>query len=411
MAKRLTAIAVENARPKADRYELADGSTGLRLCVQPSGKKSWIVRYRRPPPDRRTAKVTHDQLVSLAEARKWAAAALAELAAGRDPGVSKARLAAAEQKAAAEAAADTIDRWAKLFLERYSRKHTRPATQKQAEHVYHSIMLPVWTGRSVHTITRRDFRELIEAVAEDRPVMANRALAHVRKLFAWLVEQDVIAASPCAGVKPPSQENARDRVLSDDEVRRLWEACDAVGGRGGASVKLLVLTGQRLGEVVGMRRSEIVGDTWSLPPSRTKNKRRHDVPLSTQAMALVDEQPVIAGDEDCVFTSGSSRRLGNMSHTKAAIDAHMKPDAPWVLHDLRRVAASGMARLGITLPVIEKVLNHVSGSFRGVVGIYQRHSFEAEKCAALQRWADHVDAIVRGEPTGQVVKGRFGRGA
>src|SRR5262249_38035096 len=208
MAKRLTAIAVANARAKADRYEVVDGSSGLRLVVQPSGKRSWIVRYRRPPPDKRTAKVTHEHFVPLAEARKWAAATLAEVAQGRDPGVLQKQARTAEQKAAVERDADTIDHWAKLFFERYARKRHRPTTLKQCELVFRSIVLPAWSGRIVHAITRRDFRELVEAIAEDRPIMANRAHAHVRRFFGWLVEQDVLLASPCAGVKPPAKEHA-----------------------------------------------------------------------------------------------------------------------------------------------------------------------------------------------------------
>src|SRR5262245_49039167 len=222
MAKRLTTLAVENARAKANRYEVVDGSTGLRLVVFPSGKRSWIVRYRRPKPDKRTAKVTHEHFVPLAEARRWAATTLATLAQGRDPGTVQAEARAAEQKAAVERDAATVDHWGKLFLQRYVRKHTRPNTQGQYEHVFRNIVLPAWSGRSVHEITRRDLRQLTEAVAEDRPVMANRAHACARKFFGWLVEQDVLAASPCMGVKPPTRETARDRVLSDDEVRRLW---------------------------------------------------------------------------------------------------------------------------------------------------------------------------------------------
>jgi integrase len=403
MPKRLTAIAVENAQPRATGYEVKDASSPLRLAVRPSGAKSWILRYRRPPPDGRTAKLTHERFVPLAEARKWAASAMAELAQGRDPGVLKVAARAAQRQAATERAADTVDHWARLFLERYVRKHTRPATQKQCEHVFRNIMLPKWSGRVIHDVARKDVRELLEAVAEDRPVMANRAHAHARRFFSWLCEQDVIAASPCTGVKPPAKEHARERVLTDDEIRRLWLACESVGGRTGTCVKLLLLTGQRLGEVSGLRRSEIVGDTWSLPPDRVKNKRRHDVPLSAQVLAIIDAVPVLTGDEDFVFTSGDSRRLGNMSHAKAAIDAHMQPSAPWVLHDLRRTVASGMAKLGTRLPVIEKCLNHSSGSFRGIAGVYQRHDFAAEKRDALQRWADHIDAIMRGEPAGKVV--------
>src|SRR5262249_45251687 len=142
MAKRLTTLAVENARPKAQRYEVADGSTGLRLVVFPSGAKSWIVRYRRPPPDRRTAKLTHEHFVPLAEARKWAAEASHQLAQGRDPGTAQAEAKIAEQRAAVERAADTVDHWAKLFLERYAHKHHRPSTLRQCEHVFDDIMLP-----------------------------------------------------------------------------------------------------------------------------------------------------------------------------------------------------------------------------------------------------------------------------
>src|SRR5262245_2649036 len=153
MAKRLTTLAVANTRPKAQRYEVADGSTGLRLVVFPSGKRSWIVRYRRPKPDKRTAKVTHEHFVPLATARQWAAATLATLAQGRDPGTVQAETRAAAQKAAAERDAATVDHWAKLFLERYVRKDTRPNTQGQYEHVFRNIMLPAWSGRSVHSIT------------------------------------------------------------------------------------------------------------------------------------------------------------------------------------------------------------------------------------------------------------------
>jgi integrase len=275
---------------------------------------------------------------------------------------------------------------------------------RQAVHVFDGIVLPAWRGRVIHDIKRRDVIELIEGVAVDRPVMANRAHAHLSKFFNWLMERDAIEASPVAGTKPPSAESARERILSDDEIRSLWLACGDIGGRAGPCIRLMLLTGQRSGEVVGMRRSEITGDVWTLPPERTKNKRRHEVPLGAQALAIIESMPVIAGDEDFVFTSSLTRRLGHMGHAKAALDVCMQPKTPWVIHDLRRTVASGMARLGVRLPVIEKCLNHSGGSFRGIVSVYQRHDFAAEKRDALQRWADHVDAIVRGEPAAKVVK-------
>jgi integrase len=401
MAKQLTAVSVANARPGQQRREIPDaGCRGLYLVVQPSGLKSWAVRYRY---DGRPKKLTLDRALTLAAARKAATGALHELAQGRDPAALKFEARASAEKDRAARAADTVDQWADHFIERHAKKKTRENSWRQAAHVFDNIVLPVWRGRIIHDIKRRDIIELVEGVADDRPIMANRTHAHLSKFFNWLCERDVIAASPCAGVKPPSAEQARERSLSDDEIKSLWLACDAIGGPAGPCIKLMLLTGQRHGEVVGMRRSEISGDVWVLAPERTKNKRRHEVPLCAQALAIIDALPLITGDEDFVFTSSRTRRLGNFSHAKAAIDARMKPGTAWVLHDLRRTVASGMARLGIKLPVIEKVLNHASGSFRGIVGVYQRHDFAAEKRDALQRWADHIDAVVSGEPAGKVV--------
>jgi integrase len=398
MAK-LTTKFIENIKPANARREIPDaGCRGLYLVVQPTGRKAWAVRFRFGG---KTRKLTLDAGLTLAAARQAASAALHELERGNDPAALKFDAEAAAKKAAADRAGDTVDNLAAQFIERYAKKKTRKNSWRQAVHVFENIVLPAWRGRVIHDIARRDIRELVENVAEDRPIMANRALGHISKFFNWLCEQDIIAASPSAGVKPPAPENPRDRVLSDAEIKALWHACEGIGGAAGPAIKLMLLTAQRCGEVVGMKRSEISGYVWTLPPERTKNKVRHEVPLSAQALAIIEELPAI--DEDFVFTSSETRRLGNMSHAKAALDASMKPKQPWVLHDLRRTAASGMAALGIKLPVIEKCLNHMSGSFKGIVGVYQRHDFAAEKRHALQTWADHVERLVSGTPETKVV--------
>jgi integrase len=393
MAK-LTTKFIENVKPADVRREIPDsGCRGLYFVVQPTGRTAWAVRYRF---EGTTRKLTLDAGLRLAAARKAASDALHELERGNDPAALKFEAQAAAETAAANRKRDTVEHLAGLFIEQHAKRKTRKNSWRQTEHVFDNIVLPAWRGRIVHDIARRDIRELVENVAVDRPIMANRALGHLSKFFNWLLERDIIAASPCAGIKPPAKENARDRVLSDAEIRALWHACDGIGGAAGPAVKLMLLTGQRCGEVVGMKRSEISGDVWTLPPERTKNKQRHEVPLSAQALAIIDAIPAI--DEDFVFTSSETRRLGNMSRAKAALDAQMKPKTPWVLHDLRRTAASGMAALGIRLPVIEKCLNHKSGSFRGIVGVYQRHEYAAEKRDALQRWANHVEGLVSGKP-------------
>jgi integrase len=391
MAK-LTTKFIENAKPAADRREIPDsGCRGLYLIVQPTGRKAWAVRYRFKG---KPKKFTLDAGLSLAEARKAATTALHEVERGNDPATLKVEAKQKAEKAAADRERDTVDHLAGLFIEQHAKRKTRERSWKQTEHVFHNIVLPAWRGRTVHDIQRRDIRDLVEGVAEDRPVMANRALGHLSKFFNWLCEREVISASPCAGIKRPSEEHARERFLSDDEIKALWHACNTIGAPAGPAIKLMLLTGQRCGEVVGMKRSEISGDVWTLPKERTKNKQRHEVPLTAQALAVIDEMPVI--DEDFVFTASKTRRLGKMSRAKDALDEQMQPKEPWVLHDLRRTVASGMAALGIRLPVIEKVLNHKSGTFRGIVGVYQRHEYAAENRDALTRWADHIEGLING---------------
>jgi integrase len=403
MAK-LTTKFLENLKPASHRREIPDsGCRGLYAIIQPTGRKAWAVRYRF---EGTTRKLTLNPGLTLAAARQAATAALHELERGNDPAALKFEAEAKAHAAAADRKRDTVEHLAAQFIEKYAKRKTRKNSWRQAEHVFNNIVLPAWRGRVIHDIARRDIRELVENVAVDRPIMANRALGHISKFFNWLCEQDIIAASPSAGVKPPAPENARDRMLSDAEIKALWHACEGIGGAAGPAVKLMLLTGQRCGEVVGMRRSEISGDVWTLPPERTKNKQRHEVPLSAQALAIIEALPAI--DEDFIFTSGETRRLGNMSRARALLDASIKPKMPWVLHDLRRTVASGMAALDIKLPVIEKVLNHKSGSFRGIVGVYQRHEYAAEKRHALQRWANHVEGLVSGKPAG-VVPIRIGR--
>jgi integrase len=407
MAKKLTDIAIKNMKASATRREIPDGGCdGLYLIVQPTGRHAWAVRYRFKGKSR---KLTLDGISGLAEARKAATAALAEIKLDNDPATLKFDAKAAAEKAAAERAVDTVDHHAAQFIERYAKRQTRLNSWRMTQRIFDRFILPAWRGRVIHDIRRRDVIDLVEGVAEKTPVLANRVHAALSKFFNWLASRDVIVASPVAGVARPSKETARDRILEDDEIRALWKACQGVGGHGPACIRLMLLTGQRKGEVSGMSWSEIDGDLWVLPPERTKNGQKHSVPLSRQVMTIIESVPQIVGSGDRVFTGAGNHRLGGFSHLKNQIDAQMKVKEPWVFHDLRRTVASGMAKIGIKLPVIERCLNHKGESFAGIVGVYQRHDFAAEKRDALQRWADHVDQIVSGRPAERVVRGKFGR--
>jgi integrase len=189
----------------------------------------------------------------------------------------------------------------------------------------------------------------------------------------------------------------------DLELREVWAAADQIGGPFGALVKLLMLTGQRRDEVAKMEWSEVDMNTrlWTLPKHRSKNGEAHDIPLNDPAIAILQALPRI-GDRFVLTTDGETPS-SNYAKNKKRLDALLPPDMPaWWLHDIRRTAASGMARLGVNLPTIEKVLNHASGSFAGIVAVYQRHDFADEKRRALDAWGAQVKRIVSGK-AGSVV--------
>jgi integrase len=222
------------------------------------------------------------------------------------------------------------------------------------------------------------------------PAASNQALKQIKRLFNWAVSEDLLKTSPLIGLQKPHAEKSRDRVLTDDELRNVWKAADAAGYAFGDFVKVAILTGQRPGEVSGMRREELYGDTWILPSERVKNKKSHSVPLSRQALAIIEGAPRISNEY--VFSHGA-KPLRGYHPAKLALDKASGVSG-WTLHDLRRTCASGLAKLEISIAVIEQVLNHRGGSLAGVAGVYIRHRFEKEKRAALQQWADHVERLV-----------------
>src|SRR5262249_5687510 len=401
MTRKLTDLGLQALRPRGEYFEEVDGTSGLRLAIFPSGAKSFLTRYRRPV-TKDTAKLTHGRYpaMSLAEARVRHAEALRLLAQGTDPGEVKRRAKAAADLAEAERRGDAIEVHVKQHLERQSKTLTEN-TWKQARLALEGDVLRAWHGRMVGEVRRRDVIALVEKIAERRgPMAGNRAFGHIRRFFNALVERDVIAASPCVGVQKPSVERARERERSTAEIASLWHALDTVGGPACAAIKLLLLTGQRRSEVGQMTWSEIDGkNVWQLPKVRTKNRRQHIVPLSRQALAVIERQPKIS---EYVFTNGG-KAIANFSRVKTDVDRIMKPDAPWVVHDLRRTCASGMQRLGVRAEVIERALNHVSGVYRSVAGIYQRDPLTEEVRDALAAWGREVERIVKGE-SAKVVK-------
>jgi integrase len=263
--------------------------------------------------------------------------------------------------------------------------------------------------------------DLLDKIADrGSPIMANRILATVRKFGNWAVSRDIITASFAAGVKPVGAERSRERILTDDELRWFWQGTEKLGQPFGPLFRLLLLTAQRREEVSGMSSREIDGDKWVIPAARAKNGRAHSVHLSQAALGTLAGVKRMASKPGYIFTTTGDRPASGYSKAKERLDGFMldiaraeiaadggepeRLEIPhWTLHDLRRTAASGMARIGINLPVIEKVLNHVSGSFGGVAGVYNRHSFSEEMERALDAWARFVLDLTGDKPAENVV--------
>jgi integrase len=393
MPKILTVRAVESVRPSAQRREIPDGVIpGLYLVVQPSGFKSFALRYR---VNGRSAKHTIGAagVLELAAARAAARTALATIAEGGNP--------AAAKRAARDNAPETFEVVATRFIERYAKLHNKSWRQSERILLREAAR---WRHRPITSITRADVVALIDGIVDrGAPSMANRTLTVLRRLFGWCVERGTLEASPCERVKDPAPETRRDRVHSDDELRAIWRAATNVAYPFGPAIKLLVLTGQRREEVAGMRWSELSSDLalWTLPASRTKNKIKHEIPLPPPAREILAGLPRIS---ELVFTTTGTTPVSGFAPVKRRLDAAISPPLPaWVLHDLRRSLASGMARLGVRLEVVEKILNHTGGSFAGVAGVYQRHDYAAEKRSALELWARHILSLSRRSKRGNVV--------
>jgi integrase len=248
---------------------------------------------------------------------------------------------------------------------------------------------------AIDGVTRKDVVRVVDDIMEARGrVAADRSRAALSSFFGWCVDRGYRDENPTLGIRARSSNGARKRVLNDGELTALWQASGA--GDYGAILKLLILTGQRKVEIADLSWNEIDLEKRHvlLPAHRVKNGREHLVPLSQPALDILQALPRQLG-RDLVFGSASGGFSG-WSRAKAALDERLKGKViePWVLHDIRRSVASGMGSLGIDLHITEKVLNHQSGSFAGIVSVYQRYSFDLQKREALEKWAAHVAALV-----------------
>jgi integrase len=414
-ARNLTQAFLDSIRPAGGRVEHPDTKApGLRLTVQPSGAKSWEFRFRLGG---KSAKVTFGSCpaLSLGGARDRAAKARALLADGIDPRAVK-RAAKVAAREASKPELDEIERVVGLFIARYARPKNR--SWQESERLLKTEVVSQWRGRALSSIRRRDVVALLDRIVDrGSPVTANRVFSNFRRLCSWCVERELLEVSPCAGLKAPSPERSRDRVLSDEEIRAAWKAFDAVGYPFGDLAKLLLLTGQRLREVAAAPWAEfdLDGKVWRLPKERTKGGVGLEIPLSDAVLQILASLPRIEKSR-FLFTLSGVKALDDFSKGKLRIDARMLTELRrergdetvalehWTMHDLRRSFASGAASLGIAPHIVEAVLGHRGGVVSGIARIYNRFDYAAEKRAALQRWADHVERLASGAEAENVVE-------
>jgi integrase len=386
MRKKLTELSIARINPpKSGRLEVWDSTLpafGLRITA--AGGRSYVVALRKPGakhPSR--IKIGEPDTMALADARGRARELM------NDPAALEPR----EPRTPPDTVAVVID----LFIARDQKPRNRH--WREVEQILKRELAP-WLDRPIQSITRRDVIERLDTIADRAPVRANRVLAWTRRLFGWALERDIINASPVAGIRAPTREVARDRVLEPAELAAVWRASEALGWPFGPITKLLMVTAARKGEVVNMRWSDLKLDDrlWTVPREMTKAGRLHEVPLSDLAMEIIEGLPRVG--DGLVFPArkaGSANPVSGFSKVKDRLD-QSSGIGDWRIHDLRRTAASGMARLGHPPHVVAAILNHSPGSTMGITAVYNRFRYTDEKRMALDAWSREIERIIgRGE--------------
>ena len=390
--RRFTDKFVQSLKPKVARYEVYEGSS-FAVRVGQGGGKTWIWFYRFEGRHRRVTLGEYPAM-GLADARVKLAEARKALESGIDPGTVKVE----QQKA--ERVAATVADLVEAYLDKWARPRKRSAAED--ERILRKDVIPAWRKRKAKDIARRDVIALLDKIVDrGSPIAANRTLAVIRRMFGWALSRDIVGASPCVAVKAPAKERRRDRVLSADEIAALWRALDhpelMISPAIRLALKFQLVTAQRKGEVIGAEWSEFdrLEGVWTIPAAKAKNGMPHRVPLSPLALAVLDEIAAAAGTLDTGWLF-PSRRPGKPI-TGPAVDHAMRNNrgslrmGDTTPHDLRRTAASHMTSIGISRLVVSKILNHAE---LGITAVYDRHSYDGEKRAALCAWGARLGEII-----------------
>ena len=337
---------------------------------------------------------------SLGDAKRIHREALTMLESGKDPAQVK------RQQEIVARDSSTIEGLIDEYIEKWAKPRKR--SWKEDQRILNKDIKPLWGKRKAADITRREVIDLLDKI-KDRgaPIIANRTLACIRRMFNFGIERDILPNSPCTVVKAVAKENRRDRCLTSDEIKNFWQSLDQteipedseldvkMSESTKLALKLQLVTAQRKGEIVSLEWSEIDTTTrwWSIPASKAKNSHPNRVYLSDLAMALLDRVKAISGDSKWAFPApGSASHVTPSSLSRALNRSTFEELEHFTPHDLRRTAATHMTGIGIPRLVVSKILNHVDSS---ITSIYDRHSYDAEKKHALEAWGKELNQIIQ----------------
>lgn len=380
MRKALSDRTVSALKPQQKRYEVRDAHfPGFGVRVTPNGRKSFFASYRYGIKQRRKT-IGFYPRIGLAEARQEAMDLMRAVDEGLDPNGTSTN----QTITVSEAVED--------FIQKYAKPRNR--TWKETQSVLRREFVARYGDKDIRDVERRDILHILDAaIARGAKIQANRINAMIRKMFNWCIERDILDKSPVVGLKAPSKEITRERVLDDKEISRLIAACRNQAYPFGSYVLFLMATAQRRSEVANLRWSQINFENakWTIPSELSKNGKSHEVPLNAIALALLEAIPRFANC-NLVFSTTGKTPISGMSKMLRRIQV-ASDTSDWRLHDLRRTAASVMAGEEIRPHVIEKVLNHVSGTISGVSAVYNRYGYDSEKRDALEKWGQFLVRI------------------
>jgi integrase len=390
--KRLTQNQLLSLPAKPQRYFHADPElSGHYIRVMPTGAKSYAATARDPYGKQVWATIGSADVLKIEEAREAARNIIKRIRAGKPP-VETPPVKPDSYQAVA-------DNWLKRHV-----KAKKLRSLYEIERVLNKYVLPVWGKRSFIDIKRSDIAGLLDVVEDEHGKrQADVVLAIVRGIANWYGTRHDTYTSPFTRGMRRSDAKARERILDDAELRKVWRAASA--GTFGAFIKMLLLTAQRRGAVLRMQWSETSDDgVWTIPNVDRAKGNAGALKLPTQALATLKTQPRLSGNP-YVFAGRGDGPINGISKAKVAFDKHSGV-ANWTLHDLRRTSRSLLSRCGVRPDVSERLMGH---ALPGVEGIYDRFSYADEKADALVRLAALIDEIVSGEPSGKVVRLRKAR--